>query len=118
MFCIAGGESKEGLCEYELIRQENIRQRNALFAELGLEDAKASVASKRKNKSATGGLKPKKGKRGDHSENDGKERTLRNENRKNGRPEKEVTPAEKEQLEMPALQGWKREVVLSKVIKL
>ena len=113
------GESKKGLCEYELIRQENIRQRDAFFAELGLEDAKASVATKRKNKS-TRGLKPKKGKRGDHSEKDGKERTLKSGNRKSGsgRPEKEVTPAEKEQLEMPALQGWKREVVLSKVIKL
>ena len=111
------GESKKGLCEYELIRQENIRQRDAFFAELGLEDAKASVATTRKNKS-TRGLKPKKGKRGDHSEKDGRERTLSNRNQKSGRPEKEVTPAEKEQLEMPALQGWKREVVLSKVIKL
>ena len=75
------------------------------------------IATKRKNKS-TGGLKPKKGKRGDHLEKDGRERTLSNRNQKSGRPEKEVTPAEKEQLEMPAMQGWKREGVLSKVIKL
>ena len=113
-------ESKKGLCEYELIRQENIRQRDALFAKLGLEDAKASVATKGKNKSATGGSKPKKGKRRDDMEKNGKERSLKSKNGKSGsgRPEKEVTPAEKEQLEMPALQGWKREVVLSKVIKL
>merc|ERR1712013_139265 len=66
------GESKKGLCEYELIRQENIRQRDALFAKLGLEDAKASVATKRKNKSATGGSKLKKGKRRDDMEKNGK----------------------------------------------
>ena len=113
---VVEGESKKGLCEYELIRQENIRQRDALFAKLGLEDAKASVATKRKNKSATGGTKLKKGKRRDDMEKNGKERSLKSQNGKSGRPEKEVTPAEKEQLEMPALQGWKREVVLSKVI--
>jgi len=38
-------ETKHGLCEYELIRLENIRQREALFAELNLDAAKVEASS-------------------------------------------------------------------------
>ena len=39
-------EMNPGLCEYELIRLENIRQREALFAELNLDAAKVEASSR------------------------------------------------------------------------
>ena len=36
---------KSGLCEYEMIRLENIRQREAMFAKLNLEEAKVEALS-------------------------------------------------------------------------
>ena len=38
-------KTNHGLCEYELIRLENIRQREALFAELNLDAAKVEASS-------------------------------------------------------------------------
>merc|ERR1719481_1320667 len=40
-------EEMEGLCEYERIRLRNIRQREALFAELAILEAKEEVSEKK-----------------------------------------------------------------------
>ena len=89
-------ELKPDLCEYELIRLENIRQREELFAELHLGDAKADATPGKSTKSK-------------------KTKVSKPEKTKGSKSEKEVEAEVRKQLEKPALEGWKREVVISKV---
>merc|ERR1712114_63937 len=79
---------KPDLCEYELIRLENIREREELFAELQLGDAKASVTLATRAKS--------------EKAKDSKSKKI-----KSSMAEKEVQADVRKQLERPALEGWK-----------
>ena len=84
------------LCEYERIRLENILQREELFAQLNLGEAKANMlpkATKSEKRKATGT----------------RTRTY------GSKSEREVEGEKRRQLEMPGREGWKREVVISKV---
>ena len=84
------------LCEYERIRLENILQREELFAQLNLGEAKANMlpkATKSEKRKAT----------------DTRTRTH------GSKSEREVEGEKRRQLEMPGREGWKREVVISKV---
>ena len=96
--------SKPDLCEYELIRLENIRQREELFAELHLGEAKADVTLPQSAKSKAVKVSKSKKAKGSKSEK-----------LKGSKSEKEVQAEVIKQLERPALEGWKREVVISKV---
>merc|ERR1719341_1218681 len=104
-------ESKPDLCEYELIRLENIRQREELFAELHLGDAKADVALPKSAKSKA--VKVSKSEKAKVSKSE-KAKGSKSEKVKGSKSEKEVRAEVMKQLERPALEGWKREVVISK----
>ena len=41
-------DTEDGLCEYERIRQNNIDEREAMFANLEIPEAKSAVSSSRK----------------------------------------------------------------------
>ena len=83
-----------------MIRLENIRQREELFAELHLGDAKADATPGKSKSQKSKVSKPEKAK------------VSKPEKTKGSKSEAEVR---KKQLEKPALEGWKREVVISKV---
>ena len=101
-------ESKPDLCEYELIRLENIRQREELFAELNLGEAKASVMQSK-------GTKSKKVKGSNSEKARGTKSAKKGEKSEQEKVTKELPAEVRRQLEKPALEGWKREVVMSKV---
>ena len=101
-------ESKPDLCEYELIRLENIRQREELFAELNLGEAKASVMQSK-------GTKSKKVKGSNSEKARGTKSAKKGEKSEQEKVSKELPAEVRRQLEKPALEGWKREVVMSKV---
>ena len=95
-----------------MIRLENIRQREELFAELHLGDAKADVALPKSAKSKA--LKVPKSEKAKFSKSENAKGS-RSEKVMGSKSEKEVQAEVMKQLERPALEGWKREVVISKV---